>query len=402
MSFNWRRIVFFFGLGVICFFYAFKIEKNSLGFTVENKLGLVRKSETISIPMAKLKALVEQFGYENITIKDASNGKVLVIQWVDNDADGKMDELLFQSDFKAKEKKKFLAETSKDGASKQVKSQYTTFSRFVPERTDDYTWENDRVAFRTYGPVAQKMVEENKPGGTLTSGMDCWLKRVPYSIIDKWYKGNTEKAGFYHIDRGEGYDPYHVGESRGNGGIGVWSSDKLWVSKNFTAYKTIAVGPIRTIVVFDYAPWNADGATVKESKRISLDLGSNMTRYEVSISADKALPNVTVGITLHEKSGEVKMEPKAGYFRYWEKVDSSFIGTGLVIDPKIVKESKDSRVEKKDQSHILVLAAPQQDKLVYYAGFGWVKSGQFASAKDWDKYLAAFSQARLSPLVVKF
>src|SRR5205085_8225450 len=101
---------------------------------------------------------------------------------------------------------------------------FSTYSRFVPERIDDYAWENDRVAFRTYGPVTQRIVEEGKPGGTLSSGLDCWLKRVPYPVIDKWYKKSIE-GGSYHKDEGEGYDPYHVGLSRGCGGIGVWKND---------------------------------------------------------------------------------------------------------------------------------------------------------------------------------
>ena len=38
----------------------------------------------------------------------------------------------------------------------QPKAEDLCYSRFVPERTDDYTWENNKVAFRVYGPVAQK------------------------------------------------------------------------------------------------------------------------------------------------------------------------------------------------------------------------------------------------------
>ena len=54
-----------------------------------------------------------------------------------------------------------------------------TFARYVPERIDDFAWENDKIAFRAYGPKARK--------GAENSGIDCWLKRVEYPIIDKWY-----------------------------------------------------------------------------------------------------------------------------------------------------------------------------------------------------------------------
>ena len=31
-----------------------------------------------------------------------------------------------------------------------------TYARFVPEREDDFAWENDLVAFRAYGPAMRR------------------------------------------------------------------------------------------------------------------------------------------------------------------------------------------------------------------------------------------------------
>lgn len=59
---------------------------------------------------------------------------------------------------------------------------------FVPERKDDFAFENDKVAFRIYGP-ALKDSKEN-------SGIACWLKRVDSPIIDKWYRGATEGKSY--------------------------------------------------------------------------------------------------------------------------------------------------------------------------------------------------------------
>ncbi|WP_377486922.1 DUF4861 domain-containing protein [Pontibacter toksunensis] len=377
-------------------------ESNSVAFTVKNNLEADRVSETVSVPVHEVEDLVSAFGVENILIRDGETDSLLVTQALDNDADGTVDEILFQTSIKANAEKKFTITGAEDGAAQQPKSKLTTYSRFVPERTDDYTWENDRVAFRTYGPVAQQMVEEGKPGGTLTSGMDAWLKRVDYPIIDKWYEGYKGDPNFYHQDRGEGYDPYHVGPSRGIGGLGVLENDTLYVSRNFTGYKTIAEGPIRTIFELTYAPWEANGRTITEKKRISLDLGSNLTRFENHLEADQPLPNATIGITLHEKEGEVKANPEQGWFRYWEPMDGSNLGTGIVLAPGVVKDYKDHRVETKDQSHLYVITNPDSSKLVYYAGFGWEKSGQFKSKEEWDQYLATFAKRIASPLEVNF
>lgn len=376
-----------------------------LTFMVRNKLSLDRRAETISLPASRLGTLLKKHGAQNLLVKDAT-GKVLVSQAVDNNGDGTIDELLLQTDIKARATQKFTVMGAANGASQQPKSQYHTFARLVPERTDDYTWENDRVAFRTYGPEAERLVVAKQPGGTLTSGMDCWLKRVPYSIIDKWYAANVKEVGYYHIDHGEGYDPYHVGDSRGFAGIGVWDKDSLYVSRNFTGYKTLANGPIRTLFELSYAPWQANGRTVTEKKLLSIDLGSNLTRFEERISADKPLPNVTIGTTLHAEPkgvlGQVKAEPKQGWFRYWEPMNEDFLGTGVVLAPQDIQGWKDRRTKAKEQSHLLVMATPQANKLVYYAGFGWTKSGQFKTAADWDKYLAEYAQCLASPLEVSF
>jgi hypothetical protein len=78
--------------------------------------------------------------------------------------------------------------------------------------------------------------------------MDCWLKRVDYPIINKWYKKHLEEGGSYHEDTGEGLDDFHVGASRGCGGTGLWDDEEkiLYTSKNFSEWKTLAVGPLRT------------------------------------------------------------------------------------------------------------------------------------------------------------
>ena len=151
-------------------------------------------------------------------IREDGGNEILLSQTMDTDADGEVDEILFQTDLAANEEKKFIIEGVENGQGLQPATEVSTFSRLVPERIDDYAWENDRVAFRTYGPEAQKITESGESGGTLTSGIDAWLKRVDYPVIDKWYQNHQEKAGAYHIDSGEGYDPYHVGDSRGVGG----------------------------------------------------------------------------------------------------------------------------------------------------------------------------------------
>lgn len=371
-----------------------------LRITVSNPLNQTRPPETISVPASRLADLLRTAGPDRLQVRDAQTGALLVSQLLDGDGDGQPDELLFQADFGPRARRRFTVSGAPADAA-PAPPERRTFSRFVPERIDDYAWENDLVAFRTYGPVAQQYTEAGRTDGTLTSGMDCWLKRVPYPVIDKWYGGYPADHRYYHVDRGEGYDPYHVGDSRGCGGTGVWDEGKLFVSKNFVSYRRLATGPIRTVFELTYAPWQANGRTVTERKRISLDLGSQLTRYEELLSSSQPLPNFVVGITLHDQKGSVATNQAAGWFRYWEPMDDAELGTGIVLDPRRVLEYRDYRTPQKDQSHLLVFARPAPENLVFYAGFAWTKAGQIKTPAEWEAYLGDFARRLAAPLKVQ-
>jgi hypothetical protein len=374
-----------------------KDEKECVPFAVKNTMNTDRV-EIISISHNVFDSLVTESSDE-LSVVDLQTEEKLLHQLIDNDGDGKTDELIFQSLLMAKEIKKFKLVVVKHEDQKQLPKNIT-YARFVPERIDDFAWENDLVAFRTYGPEAQRLVDAKEKGGTLSSGIDCWLKRVEYPVIDKWYKKYVD-GGTYHKDDGEGYDPYHVGASRGCGGIGVWKNDSLYVSKNFVSYKIITNGPLRTIFELTYAPWNVDAINIQESKRISIDIGSQLSRVEVILSSTNKLPNATIGITLHDKKGEVKMDSVKGWYRYWETIDDSEIGTGVVTDPRAVQSSIDYRTTKKDLSHIYIIRQPEKQH-VYYTGFAWKKASKITSSQQWDNYLNGFADRLASPVEVVF
>jgi len=239
--------------------------------TVKNPLDMDREFETVELSKKGL-GLMDTDSLEQYFIKNMADQKTLTSQAVDSDGDGNTDVLLFQPKVKANSEANF--QLVKGSLSAEAKKDMDTipvcYSRFVPERTDDYAWENNLVAFRTYGPTAQKMVESNVKGGTLSSGIDAWLKRVEYPIINKWYKKDLSGMGSYHEDTGEGYDDFHVGVSRGIGGTAVKVNSVYYFSRNFTSHKTIAIGPLRTSFVLTYASWDADGNSITEEKHISL------------------------------------------------------------------------------------------------------------------------------------
>jgi len=362
---------------------------------VKNTLNFSR-NEVVSIPVSQLTSFLSRNSESDLRIKD-SGKNILPIQWIDYDGDGKNDELLFQVNIDTQKTNTYTIIA--DAKMQIPESKISTYSRLVPERADDYAWENDKIAFRVYGPKGQKEALEGIKGSTLSSGVDIWLKRTDQPVINKWYKGYLTDPMYYHKDtRGEGYDPYQVGDSRGTGGIGIWMNEKLQVSQNFVSSKTIAEGPLRTVFELTYNPWSEFG--VKETKRISLDLGSNFSKFESNFQAEKKVPNYTIGITLHKNEGETKLNDKSGYYLHWEKIDDAFVGEGVVVDPEIVEKSVAFKSETPDQSNLLVVTKPQ-NRLTYYAGFAWQKSGQIQTQKDWEALLQKQSQMIANPLMIK-
>ena len=371
---------------LVLILFCFSCADNSsevLSVTVKNTLDIDRTFETVEVDITDI-----QLNGQSLEVINSETNEVLVSQIVDN-------EILFQPEISANSEATFkinLIQSKEQPDSTLIRC----YSRFVPERTDDYAWENNRVAFRTFGPVAQKMVEDGLKGGTLTSGMDAWLKRVEYPIINKWYARGVIEKGAYHKDIGEGLDNFHVGVSRGVGGIAVKTDSTYAVSKNFTAWKSITTGPIRTSFILDYEDWDANGKLIKERKHISLDYGQNLTRFIVELNGtDK----VSVGLTSHKKDGAITIDKVEGWMSYWEPFDDSELGQGVVItNPKRIIAFDNYLTERKDESNLYV-QLNVSGAFEYYAGFGWTKSGQFESKEDWNKYLSHFAKCIGSPLV---
>lgn len=207
-------------------------KEGAITVTVTHDLAIARPAETIAVSWAALAKALPGALLQHIAVQDAA-GRSLPYQ-VTNVAPEAKDprdlgiaygDLIFQHDFAAGEKSATFTVEKIDAVAPVFPSK--VFARYVPERLDDFAWENDKVAHRTYGPaLAAPDTEKRGKEVLVTSGLDVWCKRVSYPIVDRWYnKGHDH----YHKDEGEGMDMYQVGTSRGCGGTGVWDGSKLYV-----------------------------------------------------------------------------------------------------------------------------------------------------------------------------
>ena len=361
-----------------------------LTVTAVNKLQIPRASQTIELTAEQLAPLAAK-DLNTVHVKDAA-GKEVIAQAVDTNGDSyhKADIVIFQSDFAAGETKTFTVSTG----SKQefAREEYKAFGRFVRERFDDFAWENDRIAHRTYGKGLETWDGEPLSSSTI----DIWSKRTSRMVINDWYMADN-----YHADHGEGADFYSAGLSRGCGGNGLWSGDRLWTSRNFVNSRVLANGPIRVLFELTYEPFDVNGISVGETKRISLDAGQQLDRfqsdYRIYTRPDKPV-TLTSGIGIKKTDGAVRdFNASAGTLVIWEKMAKSAgtQGIALVFDPKEVEKEADDKF-----SNLVLLKCGPDNSVSYWAGFCWDKAGHIKDEMSWKKYVDEFAKGLQSPIEV--
>ena len=361
---------------------------------VSNALSIARPDETVAIAWTAVTASLAGALPGRVRVLDDATGGEVVSQVVDNDGDGRTDELIFQASFSAGETKKFTVQAAAPAAPPAVARVYVAH---MAER-DDMAWESDRIAFRMYGQGLWKVDSLN------SSGIDVWVKRVRTPIVEKWYaKGHD----LYHRDTGEGADFFDVGETLGLGGTAVWKDGKMYRATNFKTWRIIANGPVRAIFEMEYEPWNANGLVVRETKRIAIDAGQNMNRVTSTFRTVSGTASgtgdvpFTTGIV--KRKGVIGSTSRAqawAWITHWGLMSPKDGGhDNLGIAVMLPKERLDDW--KETDTHYLALShATSGEPVTYFIGAGWTGSGDFRDVTDWWTYLDAFAQRAGSPLVV--
>lgn len=249
-----------------------------------------------------------------------------------------------------------------------------TYVRYVPQRKEDIAWENDRIAFRVFGPPVKNQIG---------SGIDVWAKSVRYPIIDKWYHLNSEGKD-YHTDRGEGCDFYDMGYYRGCGGTAVWHNNEPYTSQTYFNHRILKNDKKEIIFELTYSPIDVNGVKIYERKTISMKKGTNLFRV-VSIFETENNTDLTVGIGL-TTFGKQKMhiDKEKGILSCWEEIDSEhgYLGTAVLVNPDNLSGFAEYQ---KDQ--FVLIHVKSGVPITYYAGAGWSNSPDFDKEGDWLKYL---------------
>jgi len=363
--------------------------QTGLTITAVNKLKLARPNETIELTLKDLAPLAEK-DLAKLHVRDRS-GKELLAQSVDTDYDDyhKPDLLIFQTDFAPGETKTF---TITAGPKREyTKDDFRAYGRFVRERFDDFAWENDRIAHRTYG----KALITWKGEPLTSSAIDIWSKRTPRMVINDWYMVDN-----YHADHGEGVDAYSAGPTRGCGASGLWANDQLYIPRNFVDSRVLANGPIRVMFELFYPSIDLNGDLVSQVLRVSLDGGSQLNHFQTFYRRESGTGPLAVAIGLKKaKDAQKEFSAERGRLTVWEPMDKNLGMQGLAI---VVANPRDvDKVTEDKLNHLLVLNPTMNTMPVsYWAGFAWDRAGKITSAEAWNKYVDEFAEARRSPIAI--
>lgn len=306
-------------------------------------------------------------------------------------------------------------------------------------RKDDIAWENDRCAYRVYGPALQKT-------GERSFGTDIWVKNTPDTVVYERYvkdmNGNIKgdkidakvralkKQGkalqtqlkslqaesnevdiltSFHLDHGNGLDPYRVGATLGLG------APSLMVGKNqvlpycYKDYRILDNGPLRFTVELTYNPSTVgDMKNVVEHRIISLDKGSNFNKMTVWYDGLTTPTDFATGFPIHEEDTETKTFAK-DYVSYADPTDNVEVNNSQVyvgvLFPEGIDHTYYQLFDKKHDGatgHALGLkrGLKNQEKYSYYFGAAWSKY-DVRSYAEWQIRIKDYLDALKDPLQVE-
>ncbi len=295
------------------------------------------------------------------------------------------------------------------------------YGRVYQERKDDYAWENDRTAYRVYGPALQRT-------GERSYGTDVWSKNTPELVVeqrfwiedvvmmpavDKLRRENRQRGdslyrlNSYHHDHGRGSDLYAVGATLGCGTPALMVDGQLVFPYCFKDCEILDNGPMRTAVRLTYHPAKVNGDTaVVEHRVIELDKGSNFNKVIVSYDGLTKPVTFASGFVLHSGEKEqLKMDDE--FVLYADPTDNIrvnncqlFVGA---LFPQGVDETTKLMLGQSNRGvdgHALGIKKNYRgEAYTYYFGSAWSKH-DVRTLNEWEERAEWTLRSLCNPLQI--
>jgi len=294
--------------------------------------------------------------------------------------------------------------------------------KMYPLRKDDIAWENDRGAYRVYGPALQQ-------SGEKSYGIDVWTKCTPDLDVEERYmkdfdgnvrKRELAKAGkkdevneeslkiSFHLDHGTGLDCYNVGPSLGCGTPALMDGDKIIMPYCYKDYEILDNGPLRFTVSLTYNPVTIKKDNqVVEHRVISLDKGSNFNKMTVWYEGLSKPCDLVAGVVIHSEDKESAVVG-SDFVQYADPTDNpakhnfQIYVAALFPNGAITKKLMYDKPEEGIEGHAvgIVKNLKNDQKYTYYFGSAWSQY-DVRTQNEWQLRINEFLDAIHSPLNVE-
>ena len=255
-------------------------------------------------------------------------------------------------------------------------------ARYVPERAEDFVFENNLICGRIYGKALE--------GNPTSPGIDVWVKLPGKLVANEWYShiGEHGNEGYYHRDHG-GKDCYKVSVSLGAGASAPIINKKIcYPATNYRSWEILEQTDDKVVFTLSYPEWEAaPGVMVSLDKTITVLADTYFLKVEDRYSFTGESLCVAAGIFRHLKQKTIEQElTLPDRYAIWEHAsDTGHEPEDGMIGVAVYMPGADAVELSGHQSHGLVMRKIVPGETVtYYAGNCWSK-GDIKSAEAWFK-----------------
>ncbi len=342
----------------------------------------VETREIVSVAWQDARARVPGITKQRALVVDAT-GAAVATQVVDGDGDGTPEELLFAAQLAAGETKRYLLTTAEPPVGPG-----RVGARYAPEHRSDIAWENERMAFRLYGPGHR---DADHAGG-----IDVWSKRTREPVLANWYQ--TGPNGDYEVDQGQGCDATKIGAGPGCGATAYLTpAGDVVMSPVFKTWKIRANGPLRAEVELVYHPVQVGAASITETRRISYDLGAPVFRIvaEFAVTGEAGGIRPLAGLKCPQQSTATGRVVTTWFSADKGEAVNGRVGLGLILPRPAAPYAGPNGTK------FFPLAADLATAATWHAGATWSKGLDATTPASWEIELQGYAQRLEAPLSIR-
>lgn len=257
------------------------------------------------------------------------------------------------------------------------------------------TWENDKVAFRSYFDVR--------------NAKDIFGKTTPVMVMDNV---GRSRDNYHALDSAWGMDILKVGTSLGAGAIGMLVSmngkDTLvrlgGPEVAVTEFSQVASGPLRSVLRIRYHNWNVGGRLYDITEEISIWAGQYFYENRLSVSEKAKLVTGIVNLNSKEAYRIQDNGCRVLYTHDRQSENADFLGMAVMAKEEDFSSFGETPRQGAGITNTYTFIFKEKDTPVRYRFFSsWEKTaGSFASRVFFENMLRQEAAKWTRPITIKW